>query len=99
MEKRREQERGRAAGYRARKAEFHVVDGGKPTLRDVTQPEEPEEPAAPVVRIPAAPKKFTSAPDDDELVAQGVALFKRMSWNARVRLLKEINTLREIGPV
>jgi hypothetical protein len=48
----------------------------------------------PPVRITPPPKsKYPMAPGDDALVAQIVDIFKRMSWDARVRVMKELGEL------
>jgi hypothetical protein len=52
---------------------------------------EPEKVPLPVVRATPPPTKYTTGPDDDELVAQVMALFDRMSWDARFRAAKEID--------
>ena len=50
------------------------------------------EPEKAVVRI-TTERRYPTAPDDDVLLGQFVDIFKRMSWDARVRALKEVNEL------
>ena len=55
------------------------------------QPESEPEPA-PVRRVSAAPT-YPSSPEDDELIEQFLDLFRRMSWDGRVRAMKGVGAL------
>jgi hypothetical protein len=53
---------------------------------------DPEPEPAPVRRVSAAPT-YPSSPEDDGLIEQFTDLFRRMSWDGRVRAMKAVGAL------
>jgi hypothetical protein len=53
---------------------------------------EPEPEPAPARRVSAAPT-YPSSPEDDGLIEQFLDLFRRLSWDGRVRAMKAVGAL------
>jgi hypothetical protein len=89
MERMREQTRLRNIAYRERLQTAYREHPQEIASQEVPMTQSTEL-AQPPRKIKAPPKRYPNSPDDEQLVAEVMAIFKRMSWNARVLLSQAI---------